>query len=81
MNNFNRTLIGVVLGNKMSKTISISIERRNSHKKYDKYVLRTTKIFAHDEDNVCQVGDKVMVKEVRPLSKNKNWILVKILKK
>lgn len=76
-----RTLVGVVVSNRMNKTIVVSIERKVPHHKYSKYVTRSTKVFAHDENNVCQIGDKVSVQETRPLSKHKNWILLDIVRK
>jgi len=76
-----RTLIGRVISNKMQKTINVLIERKVAHPRYGKYVTRRTKIFAHDENNVCQMGDTVMIEEFRPLSKHKNWVLVKVLEK
>lgn len=77
----NRTLTGVVVSNKMDKTIVVLIERKVPHPKYGKYVTRRTKVFAHDENNSCQAGDKVIVKETRPLSRHKNWMLLQIVGK
>jgi len=77
----NRTLIGKVVSNKMQKTIVVLVERKVPHPKYGKYVTRRSKRFAHDEASVCHEGDIVMIKEGRPLSKNKNWVLVKVLEK
>lgn len=76
-----RTLTGTVVSNKMDKTIVVSIERKVQHPKYGKYITRRTKVFAHDENNSCQAGDKVIVQETRPLSKHKNWMLVKVVEK
>lgn len=76
-----RIITGRVVSDKMDKTIVVLIERKVPHPKYGKYVTRRTKLFAHDEENSCQLGDTVMVQEGRPLSRNKNWVLVKILEK
>lgn len=76
-----RTLIGRVISNKMQKTINVLIVRKVPHPKYKKYVTRRSKIFAHDEQGVCQEGDLVMIEECRPLSKNKSWMLVNVLEK
>ncbi len=76
-----RTIIGRVVSNKMQKTIVVSVERKVPHPKYGKYVKRNSKRFAHDEENVCRIGDLVLIKETRPLSKNKNFELVKVLEK
>ncbi len=74
-----RTVIGSVVSDKMDKTITVKIERKVPHPVYKKYVRRSTKIHAHDENNECKTGDVVMVEECRPLSKNKSWRLVKVL--
>jgi small subunit ribosomal protein S17 len=74
-----RTMTGSVVSNKMDKTAVVLVERKVRHPLYGKYVKRTTKIFAHDEDNKCQIGDVVSIKETRPISKNKSWTLVEIL--
>lgn len=76
-----RTLTGKVISNKMQKTIVVSVERKTPHSKYRKFITRNTKVFAHDEDSKCNIGDIVIIKESRPLSKNKNWILVEVLEK
>ena len=73
-----RTLQGVVVSNKMQDTIVILVERRVKHPKYGKYIKKTTKVHAHDAGNTCKIGDTVIVKESRPLSKMKNWVLVSI---
>lgn len=72
---------GVVVSNKMDKTIVVAIETRVKHKLYGKIMKRTTKLKAHDEDNICQVGDRVKVMETRPLSKDKRWRLVEVIEK
>lgn len=76
-----RTVTGRVVSNKMNKTIVVLIERKVPHPKYGKYVSRRAKRFAHDEEMICKIGDMVVIKECRPLSKNKNWMLVKVLEK
>ena len=76
-----RTMIGKVVSNKMDKTIVVAVETNVTHKLYGKVVKRTCKLKAHDEDNACQIGDKVKVMETRPLSKDKRWRLVEIMEK
>ena len=76
-----RILTGIVVSNKMDKTIVVLIERSLKHKLYGKYIKRSTKMQAHDPDNVCQIGDKVRITECRPLSKNKSWNLVEVVEK
>lgn len=73
-----RTLMGKVISDKMDKTITVLIERRVRHPLYGKYVSKSSKLKAHDEDNSCNIGDVVTIAESRPLSKSKSWILVKI---
>ncbi len=73
--------IGTVISNKMDKTIVVAVETRTKHQLYGKIVKRTTKFKAHDENNECQVGDKVRIMETRPLSKEKRWRLVDIIEK
>lgn len=73
--------IGVVVSDKMDKTIAVNVERRLMHPIYGKFVKRSKKFFAHDEENTCKVGDKVRIMETRPLSKNKCWRLVEILER
>ena len=72
---------GIVFSNKMEKTISVVIERKVKHPIYGKYMIRSTKILAHDEKNECNIGDKVRVMETKPLSKNKRWRLIKLIEK
>ena len=72
---------GVVVSNKMNKTIVISIVERVRHPKYAKFVSRTKKLYAHDETNDAQVGDRVRVMETRPLSKQKRWRLIEVLER
>jgi small subunit ribosomal protein S17 len=76
-----KTRIGIVIKDKMDKTITIAIERKVSHPIYKKYFKKTTKLMAHDEKSECRVGDKVKVMETRPLSKNKRWRMVEIVEK
>lgn len=73
-----RTLTGRVVSDKMNKTITVLIERRVKHPVYGKYITRSTKIHAHDENNECRIGDLVTVRQSRPLSKSKSWALVRI---
>ncbi|WP_185232152.1 30S ribosomal protein S17 [Teredinibacter franksiae] len=73
-----RTLTGKVVSDKMDKSIVVLIERRVKHPVYGKYMSKSTKIKAHDEDNSCTQGDTVTIAESRPLSKTKSWTLVKI---
>ncbi len=74
-----QTLTVQVIANAMEKTAVVLVERLVKHKRYGKYVKRHTKLYVHDENNQCKVGDKVMISQCRPLSKLKNWQLVKIL--
>ena len=79
--NMRKTLIGKVVSNKMDKTIVVAIEDSVKHKLYNKVVKRTVKYKAHDEENVCSIGDRVKIMETRPLSKDKRWRLVEIVEK
>jgi small subunit ribosomal protein S17 len=74
-----RTVTGTVVSNKMDKTISVSVERKVKHPMYGKYMRRSTKFMAHDEENTCKEGDLVAIAECRPISKNKSWRLVEVL--
>lgn len=76
--NLNRTLTGKVVSDKMDKTITVLIERRVKHPIYGKYVSKSSKLKAHDENNECKAGDTVTISESRPLSKSKSWTLVSI---
>lgn len=76
-----RILQGKVISNKMNKTIVVKIDRKVKHQLFGKYITRSTKIHAHDEDNVCQIGDIVVIAESRPISKSKNWRLVKVVRR
>ena len=79
--NLKKIRVGKVVSNKMDKTIVVAIEDNVRHPKYGKIIKRTVKIHAHDEQNVCNIGDKVSVMETRPLSATKRWRLVEILEK
>ena len=79
--NLRKVRVGKVVSNKMDKTIVVAIEDHIRHPKYNKIMKHTIKIHAHDEQNVCSVGDKVSVMETRPLSKTKRWRLVEIIEK
>ena len=74
-----RTITGRVVSNKMDKTITVLVERVVKHPVYGKYIKRSTKMMAHDEQNVCQEGDVVAIASCRPLSKNKTFKLVQVL--
>lgn len=74
-----RTVEGRVVSNKMDKTVTILVERLVKHALYGKYIRRSTKLHAHDEENSCNEGDVVRVSECRPLSKNKNWRVVEVV--
>ena len=79
--NLRKERIGVVVSNKMEKSIVVAVERKEKHPMYGKFVKKTTKFVAHDEKNECSVGDTVRIMETRPLSKTKNWRLVEIVEK
>ena len=76
-----RVVTGTVVSNKMDKSITVQVERRVKHPIYGKYIRRSTKVHAHDEDNTCQIGDLVTVVETRPLSRTKHFKLVEVLQK
>jgi len=76
-----RQVVGTVVSDKMDKTVIVRIERLVKHKFYHKYVRRRTKFAAHDEENSCRIGDKVMITESRPLSRTKRWRISKIVEK
>ena len=71
--------VGIVVSNKMQKTIVVSIENRSAHPKYGKVVVRNKKYKVHDEENQCKEGDRVRILETRPLSRTKRWTLAEIL--
>ncbi len=73
-----RTVTGRVVSDKMDKTITVMVERKEKHPIYGKFMKRSSKLHAHDEKNECQQGDLVTIAETRPLSKNKSWALVRI---
>ena len=74
-----KSITGKVVSNSMEKTITVSIERRLRHPLYNKYIYKTTKILVHDEEMVSKVGDIVSIQESKPISKNKSWILNKVI--
>ena len=73
--------IGIVTSTKMDKSIVVSVERREKHPKYGKFIKKTKKFMAHDEKNECSIGDIVKIMETRPLSKNKCWRLLEVVEK
>jgi small subunit ribosomal protein S17 len=76
-----RTITGTVVSDKMNKTVVVQVERKVKHPLYGKYVKRFSKMYAHDEDNACKIGDLVLLQQTRPLSKTKRWVLVEILQR
>ena len=79
--NLRKERVGLVVSNKMEKSIVVQIERKVKHPIYGKFVRKTTKLVAHDEQNECGIGDTVKIMETRPLSKSKCWRLVEIIEK
>jgi small subunit ribosomal protein S17 len=79
--NLRKQKVGVVASNKMDKTITVKVERSLLHSKYGKRMTRSKKYFAHDDKNECNIGDLVRIMEIRPMSKNKCWRLIEIIKK
>ena len=79
--NLRKTRVGIVVSDKMDKTIVVAIQDNVKHPIYGKIVKRTLKVHAHDEENTCGIGDKVEIMETRPLSKTKRWRLVEIIEK
>ena len=79
--NLRKEMVGVVSSDKMDKTVVVSVQMNEKNKTYGKVQKRTYKLKAHDENNECQIGDKVRVMETRPLSKDKRWRVVEILEK
>lgn len=73
--------IGIVVSNKMDKTVVVMVERLVQHPLYKKYIKRRKKFMAHDEQNACEIGDKVLIEETRPLSRHKRWRVKKILER
>jgi small subunit ribosomal protein S17 len=76
-----RTKVGLVVSDKRDKTVTVLLERQVKHPLYGKYIKRSTKVQAHDEENKCGEGDKVMIAECRPLSKTKSWRVLEILER
>ncbi len=74
-------MVGTVISNKSDKTVVVLVERLVKHRMYHKYVQRRAKFAAHDKDNACQIGDKVLITESRPLSKTKRWRVLEIVEK
>ncbi len=81
LRSFRKTRVGVVVSNKMEKTITVELERKMKHPLYSRVIKRRSKLYAHDEKNECAIGDKVLVMETRPLSKLKRWRLIKVVEK
>ena len=79
--NLRKERIGVVVSNKMDKSIVVEIERREKHPIYGKFIKKTNRFMAHDEKNDCNIGDTVRIMETRPMSKNKCWRLVEIIER
>jgi len=79
--NTRRERVGVVVSNSMEKSITISVKQKIKHPIYGKFVNKTSKFMAHDEENTCNVGDTVKITDTRPLSKNKRWRLVEIIER
>lgn len=79
--NLRKERVGVVVSNKMEKSIVIAVKRKVKHPIYGKFINKTTKFLAHDEENTCNIGDTVKIMETRPLSKNKSWRLVEIVER
>lgn len=71
--------VGLVVSNKMDKTVVVAVESRTSHPKYGKIVVRTKRYKVHDEENACQEGDRVRIRETRPLSRTKRWVVTDIV--
>jgi len=79
--NLRKERIGIVVSNKMEKSITVKVERQLKHPMYGKFVRKSKRFIAHDEKNECNIGDTVRIMETRPLSKNKNWRLVEIIER
>ena len=79
--NLRKERVGLVISNKMDKTIRVFVERKVKHPKYEKFVKKSSKFMAQDEKNECNIGDVVRIMETRPLSKNKCWRLVEIIER
>jgi small subunit ribosomal protein S17 len=79
--NLRKERVGIVTSDKMDKNITVSVERREKHPIYGKFVKKTSKFAAHDEKNDCGIGDTVKIMETRPLSKNKRWRLIEVIER
>ena len=79
--NLRKERIGVVVSNKMDKSIVVAVKRKEKHPIYGKFINKTKKLMAHDEENTCNIGDTVRISETRPLSKNKAWRVVEIIER
>ncbi len=76
-----KTKVGKIVSNKMNKTVVVSVERLIKHPVYKKYIRRTRKLYAHDKDNSCQIGDIVKVMETKPMSKTKHWKVIQVVER
>jgi len=74
-----KNTLGIVVSNKMDKTIIVAVKKQVSHKRYAKIIIKTNKYYVHDENNECKIGDKVKIEETRPLSKHKRWKLIELI--
>lgn len=79
--NLRKERVGVVTSNKMTKSITVAVERKVKHPMYGKFLKKTTKLVAHDEENTCNIGDTVRIMETRPLSKRKCWRLIEVMER
>ena len=79
--NLRKTRVGIVTSDKMQKTVVVTVKDKVRHPRYKKIITRTVKLKAHDEENACGIGDRVLVMETRPLSKDKRWRVVEIIEK
>lgn len=79
--NLRKERIGVVVSTKMDKSIVVAVKRKVKHPIYGKFINKTKKLMAHDEENSCNIGDTVRISETRPLSKNKSWRLIEIIER
>lgn len=76
-----KVMVGIIVSDKMDKTVTVSVERRIKHKVYGKYINQTRKFKAHDESNECKVGDTVSIVETRPMSRSKRWRVKEVLQR
>jgi small subunit ribosomal protein S17 len=79
--NLRKERIGIVVSNKMDKSIVVAVNRKVKHPIYGKFINKTRKLMAHDEENTCKIGDKVRISETRPLSRSKTWRLIEIIER